>query len=128
MDRCCRGKAVLRTELQIAMSERGFLLVDTPPFFEGGLSRKCTKSRTLLSIDSKRSWRFPELARYGCWLEELLRLALPEEAVSLTSLEYRHERAGLVNAEVDGLHADQGYIRSVFTLYGPATIYRFGGE
>ena len=63
-----------------------------------------------------------------CWLEGLLGAALPEEAVSLASLEFRHEPAGLEDPEVDRLHADGSYIRSVCTLYGPGTVYRDGRE
>jgi hypothetical protein len=54
----------------------------------------------------------------------LLGQALPEEAVSLAALEYRHEQAGFLDPEVDRLHADGSYIRSVLTLYGLTTIYR----
>lgn len=109
------------------MLERGFTLLDTPPFFDDGLFRTLKKSRLTLLVSSKRWWKFAPLARYGCWLEELLGRALPEEAVSLTTLEYRHERAGLVNEEVDGWHADGSYLRTVFTLFGPTTVYRDRG-
>ena len=61
-------------------------------------------------------------------MEGLLGAALPEEAVSLASLEFRHEPAGLEDPEVDRLHADGSYIRSVCTLYGPGTVYRDGRE
>jgi hypothetical protein len=60
-------------------------------------------------------------------LEWLLSEALPEEGVRLASLELRHERAGLADGEVDRLHADGSYIRSVLTLFGPTTIYRHEG-
>jgi hypothetical protein len=59
-------------------------------------------------------------------LEALLAEALPEEAVSLDSLEFRHEPAGSEDRTVDRLHADGSYVRSVWTLYGPPTIYRDG--
>src|SRR5262249_24485482 len=37
-------------------------------------------------------------------------------------------RAGIVDEEVDRLHMDGSYIRTVHTLYGPTTIYREGKE
>jgi hypothetical protein len=103
------------------MLQQGFTLLGTP-LFDPDRSRTVKKSRITLRCHSKRWWRFAHLARYACWLEEVLADALPEEDVSLTELELRHERAGLV----DGLHADGSYIRSVWTLYGPTTIYRDG--
>jgi hypothetical protein len=114
-------------EVRREMLLRGFALLGTPPLFDPALIRTVKKSRITLPAHSKRWWRFPHLARYACWLEEVLADALPEEDVSLTELELRHERAGLVDAQVDGLHADGSYIRSVWTLYGPTTIYRDGG-
>jgi hypothetical protein len=105
------------------MLGRGFTLVDTPPFFDDDLSHRLKRSRTVLTPDSPRWSKLPQLARYASWLERFLGDALPEEAVTLSSLEFRHERAGLVDDEVDGLHADGGYIRSVYTLYGLSTIY-----
>src|SRR5262245_479273 len=109
------------------MLGRGFTLVDTPALFDDGVLPRLTRARTVLPLDSPRWRKFPQLACYACWLEGLLREALPEEAVTLSSLEYRHEREGLVSEEVDGLHADGGYIRSVCTLYGASTIYRYRG-
>jgi hypothetical protein len=38
----------------------------------------------------------------------------------------RHEPAGAEDKEVDKLHADGSYLRSVYTVYGPTTIYRDG--
>jgi hypothetical protein len=105
---------------------RGFTLVDTPPFSDDGLLRKLKRRKTMLPSHSKRWWRYPQLARYGCWLEEFLRAALPEESVLLTALEFRHEPAGCTDQEVDRLHADGSYIRAVFTPYGPTTVYREG--
>lgn len=105
----------------------GFALVDTPPFFDHDVLLRLSRSRTLLPFHGKRSWRFPQLVRYGCWLEELLGEALPEEAVVHSALEFRHEPAGSTDKEVDRLHADGSYIRSVFTLCGPATVYHDGG-
>jgi hypothetical protein len=110
------------------MSEPGFTLVDTPSLFDESLSFRLRKTRLVMESDGKRWWKYPQLARYGCWLESLLSKALPEESLSLASLEYRHEPAGSVDEEVDRLHADGSYLRSVFTLYGPATIYREGDE
>jgi hypothetical protein len=109
------------------MTGRGFALVDTPPCFGGDLLLRMKRTRTVLPAHDKRWWRFPPLARYACWLEALLGAVLPDEAVSLTSLEYRHEPAGSEDLEVDCLHADGSYLRSVWTLYGPATIYRDKG-
>ena len=102
---------------------RGFTLVDTPPSFDDGLFRRLKRSKTVLPFHSKRWWKYPQLARYGNWLEELLRAALPEESVSLAGLEFRHECAGCTDQEVDRLHADGSYIRTVFTPYGPTTVY-----
>ncbi len=108
------------------MMERGFAVAATPRLFEKRLFPGPRKTRTVLPFHSKRWWRFPQLARYACWLEELLARALAEETVRLASLEFRHELAGSVDAQVDRLHADGSYVRSVCTLYGPATIYRDG--
>jgi hypothetical protein len=113
-------------KLRTAMSGPGFALLDTPPFFDDGLLRRLRRRRTVLLSDDKRWMRFPQLARYTCWLETLLAEALPEEAVSLTTLEYRHELAFSVDHEVDRLHADGSYIRTVYTLFGAGTIYREG--
>jgi hypothetical protein len=115
-------------DVRLGMSGRGFALVGTPPFFDEGLFLRLKRRRTALPWHSKRWWQFPQLARYGCWLEGLLREALPEESVSLAALEFRHEPAGSVDREVDGLHADGGYVRSVCTLYGPTTLYRHKSE
>jgi hypothetical protein len=38
----------------------------------------------------------------------------------------RRESANHTDKEVDRLHADGSYIRSVFTLHGPSTVYRDG--
>jgi hypothetical protein len=105
----------------------GFALADTPPFFDDGPLPRLRRRRTVLASHDKRWRQFPELARYACWLEALLAAALPEEAISLTSLEFRHELAGSEDREVDRLHADGSYLRSAWTLYGPATIYRDRG-
>jgi hypothetical protein len=105
---------------------RGFTVLDTPPVADDGLFRRLRRSRTVLPSHSKRWWNFPELARYACWLESLLARALPEEALALTALEFRHEPAGSVDPEVDRLHADGSYLRSVYTPYGLSTVYREG--
>ena len=110
--------------VRLEMLERGFSLVDTPSFLDDGLFRRLKRSKTVLPFHSKRWWNYPQLARYGCWLEEFLRAALPEESVSLAALEFRHEPAGCTDQEVDRLHADGSYIRTVFTPYGPTTVYR----
>jgi hypothetical protein len=70
--------------------------------------------------------RYPELARHAYWLESLLTLALSGELVALGALEFRHEPAGFTDVEVDQLHADGSYIRSVTTASGPGTVYRDG--
>jgi hypothetical protein len=104
----------------------GFALVDTPPFFADGRLPRLRKRRTVLPSHDRRWQRFPQLARYAYWLTTLVGEALPEEAVSLASLEFRHEPAGSEDREVDRLHADGSYLRSVCALYGPATIFRDG--
>jgi hypothetical protein len=101
-------------------------MLPSPALDRDELVRKLLRGRTVLSSHSNRWGNFPELAGYACWLEELLGLALPEEAVALASLEFRHEPAGLVDPEVDRLHADGSYLRAVYTLAGPTTIYREG--
>jgi hypothetical protein len=106
------------------MFGRGFALVDTPPLFDSDLFPQLKRKRSMELCKGARRWQFPQLFRYGCWLEALLHTALPEEAIALASLEVRHEPAGYADFEVDRLHADGSYIRSVCTLYGPATVYR----
>jgi len=112
--------------MRLDMLERGFTLVDSPRFFDDRLLLRLKKSRTVQPFHSNRWWKFPQLARYGCWLERLLDKTLPEESLSLTALEFRHEPAGSEEKEVDRLHADGSYIRSVCTLYGLTTVYREG--
>jgi hypothetical protein len=114
-------------EVRQGMTGRGFALVNTPPFFGDDLVVRLKREKTVLSPQNKRWHRFQALARYACWLEDLLGAALPDEVVSLAALEFRHEPAGLEDAQVDRLHADGSYIRSVYTLFGPATIYREEG-
>jgi hypothetical protein len=106
------------------MVERGFALVDTPWFFDDDLLLRLQRRSRSLSFHDQRWWKFPQLARYGCWLERVLGEILPEGPISLSALEYRHEPAGAENIEVDHLHADRGYIRTVCTLSGLSTIYR----
>jgi hypothetical protein len=110
------------------MLERGFALVDTPRFFDDGPCLRMKKSITLMPVRRNRSWKHPELHRYCRWLETLLDRALPEECLSLVALEFRYEQAGAADQEVDKLHADGSYIRSVCTLYGLGTIYRDRGS
>jgi hypothetical protein len=105
----------------------GFSLVDASSFFDDGSLLRLSSPRTEFHSHGKRWRRFPELARYACWLETLLEAALPEEAVALTSLDFRREPAGFEDQEIGRLHADGSYIRSVYTLYGPTTIYRDEG-
>jgi hypothetical protein len=106
---------------------RGFALVSTPPFFDDDLFLRLKRKRTVLSFHDRRWWKFPQLALYACWLEQVLGDALPEERLCLASLEFRHEPAGSADREVDRLHADGSYLRTVCMLYGPATVYRDGG-
>jgi hypothetical protein len=108
------------------LRERGFSLVATPPVFGGGALPQLKDGRMVLRANSKGWWKFPQLASHGRWLERLLSEALPEEALGLTELELRHEPAGAEDKEVDRLHADGSYLRSVYTLYGATTIYRDG--
>jgi len=112
--------------VRLAMGEQGFALVDPPQVFPDDLLRRVKERRTVLPFQDRRWSKFPELARYAYWLERLLNEALPEETVSLTALELRQEPAGSLDLEVDRLHADGSYIRSVATLYGLATLYRDG--
>jgi hypothetical protein len=134
------GSIALRTKVRVrnfaaqsvdqvrqGMMGCGFALVNTPSFFRDGLHQRLSSPRTELDADDKRWRQFPDLARYGCWVETLLEKALPEEAVSLACLDFRHEPADLEDQEVDRLHADGYYIRSVYTLFGPTTIYRDQG-
>lgn len=108
------------------MLGRGFSLVKTPRFFDGGEPARLRSRRTVLPFCDARWWKCPELARYACWLERLLLTALPEEPGLLASLEFRHEPADSVDEQVDRLHADGSYLRSVYALFGPATVYRDG--
>jgi hypothetical protein len=118
------GKCVAGVRLD--MKERGFAVVATPRFFDDDLFLRLRRSRTVLPTHSKRWWKYPQLARYACWLEDLLGKSLPEEVLSLAKLEFRHEPAGSVDGEADRLHADGSYLRSVCTLFGPTTVYRAG--
>src|SRR5262245_51830246 len=99
--------------VRLEMLERGFSFVDTPCFLDDDLFHRLRRSKTVLPFHSKRWWKYPQLARYGCWLERLLGEGLPEESVSLAALEFRHEPDGSTDQEVDRLHADGSYIRSV---------------
>jgi hypothetical protein len=114
------------SRVRLEMLQRGFSLVDTPSFLDDSLLRRLKRSKTVLPFHSKRWWKYPQLARYGCWLERLLGEALPEDLVSLAALEVRHELAGSEDQEVDRLHADGSYIRTVFTPFGPTTVYLDG--
>src|SRR6516162_8061313 len=85
---------------RVELLGRGFTPVDTPPFSDDGLLRRLKRSKTVLPPHSKRWWKYPQLARYGCWLERLLGAGLPEESVSLAALEFRHEPDGSTDQEV----------------------------
>src|SRR5207244_841760 len=93
-------------------------------FFDADLFLRLRRRLTVLSSHCPRWRKLPQLARYACWLEALLTGALPEESVCLAALEFRHEDAGSADAVVDRFHADGSYLRTVCTLYGPATVYR----
>jgi hypothetical protein len=110
------------------MQGRGFSPVATPPFFDKGPTLGLKERRMVLVPRGPRWPKHPQLAAYGGWLERLLGESLPEESLSLASLEFRHEPAGSEDEEVDRLHADGSYLRSVFTLYGPPTHYRYARE
>lgn len=110
--------------VRVDMLERGFSLVHTPRYFDDDLFLRLGRTRTVLPFHDPRWRKLPQLARYACWLEALLRQALAEESLCLASLEYRQEPAGAVDNEVDRLHADGSYLRSVYTPYGRTTVYR----
>jgi hypothetical protein len=105
------------------MLGRGFALVDTPLEFESGMARERKSVRIILASNSKHWWKFPQLEVYANRLERLLGAALPDETLALADLELRYEPAGAEDKEVDRLHVDGAYLRSVCTLYGPTTIY-----
>jgi hypothetical protein len=111
---------------RLELLERGFSLVQTPAFFDQDLLVHFKRKRTTLRPMCKRWWRVPQLARYACWLERLLGRAVPEETLSLASLEFRHEPAGFQDPNVDHWHADGSYLRTVCTLYGLPTLYLDG--
>jgi hypothetical protein len=117
------GNEIRRVRLE--MLGRGFAAVATPSFCDDGLLR-AVKSRPLLPTHGTRWWKVPQIARYSRWLECLLGRALPEEFLRLLDLDLRQEPAGFGDEQVDKLHADGSYLRSVCTLYGPSTIYRDG--
>src|SRR5262249_38088978 len=106
------------------MLDRGLALVKSPRLFDEHLFLRLPRSKTVLPPDSKRWGKLPELAAYASWLEELLGLALPEEAVGLVALEFRHEPDGFEDRESDRLHVDGSYIRTVCTLFGRSTLYQ----
>ena len=110
--------------VRLTMLEHGYALVETPTFLDDDLFLRLTRRKTVLQFHDKRWWKYPKLARYGCWLESLLGKALPEEEVALVYLEFRNEPAGTTDHVVDRMHVDGSYIRSVFTPYGEATIFR----
>jgi hypothetical protein len=114
-------------QVRLDMLGRGFALVATPSFFDG-LLPELMRSGSAPLARIKPWWKFPPLVEYGGWLERLLGQALPEESLGLSDLELRHEPTGYQDEQVDRLHADGSYLRSVCTLYGPATIYREGDE
>jgi hypothetical protein len=116
----------LVADVRLEMLERGFSLVSTPWFFDDELFSRLKTSKTLRPCHPQQWWRYPQLARYACWLERLLGQALPEESLSLAALEFRREPAGYADQEVDELHTDGSYVRTVYTLYGLSTVYRDG--
>jgi hypothetical protein len=92
----------LVAQVRLEMAGRGFALIGTPPFFDGDLGNRLRRCRTTLPYHAKRWRQFPQLARYGWWLEELLGQAMPDEGVALSSLEFRREPAGSIDEEVTG--------------------------
>jgi hypothetical protein len=116
------GKSL--ADVRLEMLEHGFSLVDAPLVVDDRLLLQLKRRRTVMAFHARRWLKFPQLARYACWLEWLLGETLPEEAVSLAELDFRHEDAGSADEVVDKLHVDGSYIRTVVTLYGPTTIYR----
>jgi hypothetical protein len=112
--------------VRLEMLGRGFAPVATPPFSDDGQLLQLLRSSAALSPRGNRWLRFPALVRYSRWLERLLVRALPEESLGLSDLELRLEPAGYEDEQVDKLHADGSYLRSVWTVYGPTTIYRDG--
>jgi hypothetical protein len=112
--------------VRLQMMRRGFATVTTASFFDDALVEQIKTGEILFSTQGKQWWKFPQLARFGCWLERLLRDVLPEESLGLANLEFRHEPAGSQVKDADRLHADGSYLRSVYTLFGPTTIYRDG--
>jgi hypothetical protein len=118
------GKLVAGVRLE--MSGRGFALVDTPRFLDDDLLARLRRGRTVIPFHSPLWRQFPQLARYGRWLEALLVQALPAETPGLVAVEFRHEPPGTTDPQVDHLHADGSYVRSVCTPYGRPTIYRDG--
>ena len=115
-------------QVRLEVLGRGFAPVATPSFFDEGLLPEPKRSRSAPPARIKPWWKFPPLVEYGDWLERLLGRALPEESLGLSDLELRHEPTGYRDEQVDKLHADGSYLRSVCTLYGPTTIYREGDE
>jgi hypothetical protein len=109
------------------MMSPGFTIVKVPLCFDERALAQLQGRRTVLPLRDRRWRRFPDLVRYAHWLEDLLARALPDEAVAFVNLEFRREPDGSVDADVDRLHADGSYVRSVYALYGPATIYRHDG-
>ena len=79
--------------VRLTMLEHGYALVETPTFLDDDLFLRLTRRKTVLQFHDKRWWKYPKLARYGCWLESLLGKALPEEEVALVYLEFRNEPA-----------------------------------
>ena len=119
-----RGDTVDR--LRLDMMGRGFALVPTPAVFDADTPPRQNFGTVVLHARSKGWWKFPQLSAYTRTLERLLSHALPAESLGLVNLELRHEPAGEEDKTVDSLHVDGSYLRSVCTLYGPATIYREG--
>ena len=60
------GKIVGRVRLE--MMGRGFDSVATTEVFDAEPLRELRTGRMVLRFDCKRWWKFPQLARYGCWL------------------------------------------------------------
>jgi hypothetical protein len=119
-------RAEIVAGVRLEMLGRGFSLVDTPRVMHDALLLAWQSKQVVPTLNLTHWWKYPLLEQYARWLAELLGKVLPSEPVSLAGLDLRHEPAGFVDNEVDRLHADGSYIRSVFTLFGLSTVYRDG--
>jgi hypothetical protein len=118
----------LTARVREEMLRQGFSLLRTSGFYADDALLRLKRARMVLQAGGKGWKQFPGLSGYRYWLQSVLGQALPEERLSFTALEFRHEPDGYLDGEVDRLHADGSYLRTVFTLYGLSTIYRLDGS